>query len=603
MTKTRQSILKLVILDPLFEKKGVLVQLIFSLLLMSLGQSLFLFIIGPFLKTLFGLGLERLTLSGRDLFTQNILQLFPSLALWELPKERVIQNVSSGLFLAASLKAVASYSYQLSASYLSLHVAKVYRDRLFSGLLSLSYVEISKKSAAEWMSLLMNDVLFLQTRFSEIVNSIVRDSTILFAALLTLFFIHWPTALLILICSPAVAFGMGRTGKKISFFADLFQKELAHMADLILEIRKRFYFIKAQQGEKKELLCFEDLNSGYYHLVRRSILIRSIFAPLLEFIGYALLATVIYLINVGFISQEGMDPVNIVIFFASLGAMLQPLRSLGEQIVQWEETRGSLRKSFQVLSSFAQKKKEPIRLQDSKRQGTFNRDISIKRLVSGFLEPRLEAHHLHLGRGHAIALVGPSGSGKSTLLRTLAGLLPPFEWQSDTSLEELVENCSFVSQSPFLFDDSLCNNLLYGQENKEGREDLSLILDLVGIGKEVSAFAQGLDTRIVAIRSNISGGQKQRLVLARALLRHKTILLLDEVTSAIDARSEEEILKRSIEFCHTEQKIILAVTHRLHTLAWFDEVWFLEEGQMRACGTHEELLKQERYRSFYESAF
>ncbi|MBP6218991.1 MAG: hypothetical protein KA436_10440, partial [Oligoflexales bacterium] len=189
--------MKLVILDPLFEKKGVLVQLIFSLLLMSLGQSLFLFIIGPFLKTLFGLGLERLTLSGRDLFTQNILQLFPSLALWELPKERVIQNVSSGLFLAASLKAVASYSYQLSASYLSLHVAKVYRDRLFSGLLSLSYVEISKKSAAEWMSLLMNDVLFLQTRFSEIVNSIVRDATILFAALLTLVLIHWPTVLLI----------------------------------------------------------------------------------------------------------------------------------------------------------------------------------------------------------------------------------------------------------------------------------------------------------------------------------------------------------------------------------------------------------------------
>lgn len=586
------------------EHKVEIAKVIFSLIFLALGQSLLLLILGPFLKILFGLHSPSLQISAKDFISPTMIEFFPVLERFETSRSSMIYFVPITLLAAAFLKALATYVYQLSTSFISLYVAKVYRDKLFSGIMRLSYVQVMSNTPAQWMSQLMGDVLFLQTRFSEIVNTIVRDSTIFCAALITLCFIHWPTAVIVLVSSPFIAYGMGKTGKKISVFAEKFQKELSNIADFILEARKRFFFIKAQNAESYEVFRFSQINTHYFSLVKKSIFIRSIFAPLLEFIGFAILAFVIYLVGHGYFIQKTQS-VNIVVFFATLGVMLRPLRNSGEQLVKWQETKGSLHKSFEVLRSLEDSSKNQTDvLKNLDAHLSPLQELHFDHIVSGFEtdKPIIMGKNLSLKPGTAITLVGPSGSGKSTLLRTFSGLVKPFVWDATISIEEMTERSALISQMPFLFDDTLYDNLIYGNSKPPGISEIHQALRSVGIYDEVMAFDKALDTRIRVIGSNISGGQKQRLVIARTLLRGKSILLLDEITSAVDVASEKEILTHLISLCRQQGWILVSITHRLHTVEFFDSVWFVESGEIKQMGTHQQLLSHARYREFYESS-
>ena len=217
---------------------------------------------------------------------------------------------------------------------------------------------------------------------------------------------------------------------------------------------------------------------------------------------------------------------------------------------------------------------------------------------------RFAAEQLALKPGRAVAVIGPSGAGKSTLLKTLAGLVNPIAWQGNCSWQEFASQVSMVSQEPFLFDDTLRENLLYGLEKSQQptEADIWTALDKVNIAGEVRSWSLGLDSRLRAIGSNISGGQLQRLVIARALLRRRPVWLLDEATAAVDARSERDITQRLIAACHTDNRAMLAVTHRLTWLAQFDEVWFVENGRMELVGPHQELMAHPRYRAYCVSS-
>ena len=168
------------------------------------------------------------------------------------------------------------------------------------------------------------------------------------------------------------------------------------------------------------------------------------------------------------------------------------------------------------------------------------------------------------------------------------------------SWQESIRHVSFVSQEPFLFRDTLLANLTYGLEDLSQSREKAIwdILATVNIDSEVKRLPQGLGTELHAVGSNISGGQLQRLVIARALLRHKWVWLLDEATSAVDAASEKDITDRLIRAAKVEKKSLIAVTHRLTWLPLYDEVWFVEGGRLTYSGHHSELLKDARYRSF-----
>ncbi|MCB9229866.1 MAG: ABC transporter ATP-binding protein [Deltaproteobacteria bacterium] len=592
-------------LKPLLARKRSLVSLCLALAALGLSQSLILFFLGPFLRVLLGSGLHQEQILIQDLLPEGLMKLSGLKAGTGIQTSLLIWTVPGALFFAACIRSVALYGCQLSMAAIALYMSKNYRDRFFEALLQQNFLYIRRRSPAEWMSALMNDVLFLQTRFTDILGSVIRDGIMMCSAIVSLLIICWPLALLLLLISPLVALGMGKTGKRIAYFAEAFQKELAAMASHIFEVRQRFDFIRAQAGEQREIGRWQALNQAYYRMIRRSLLIRAAFAPVMEWLGFLLFAAAIF-----FFSGHSGFPVeingeNLLITLAALGMLLRPLRNVGEQFARFQETWGALQRSLQVFSDTASCHISPKEGSGANQHiaKTKNCDLFIHHVAVGYSScPAVRVENLAILQGQGIAIVGPSGSGKSTLLRCLAGLIEPQIWDTSQEYRSWCQSCSAVAQEPFLFEDSLIDNLLYGHPDAGNLSDSDIweALRRAGVSEDVRLFPDGLNHQIQAVQQNLSGGQIQRLVIARALLRPARVFLLDEATSAIDAAAERSFLHSLLKECRTNQKSLVAVTHRLQCLADFDEIWFLEKGHLVAKGTHATLLLQcSRYREFY----
>ncbi len=584
-------------LSPMLDFPQRLGVIILALIVLSISQSLFLLLLGPFFKSLFTLGqLETIPIT--ELFSSKITDYFPNLADVQLSKQNIIWLIPGGLLIAVFAKGVAGYFFQYNQQALSFHVAKRYRDRLFGAILNRSYHEINKRTPGEWMSVLMNDVLYLQSRYSDFMASFIKDSVLIISALAAMFIIHWQTAMVLLIGSPFLFVILGQISRRISHFAEGWQKDLGKMSGFILSLRKRYPFIQAQQSQSYEIKLFERLNDKYYHTIKKSIFLRSTFSPGLEMFGFLGFSGVLLLLSKRLFGQE-FGPEELIQFLAALGVLLRPLKSLGEQVARLQETKGALQEGYKIFdhefsSSFPEKSTQaPIK----------TNLIKIKYIAAGYNDKvRFIGSKFVLEPGKSIAIVGPSGAGKSTIVRTLVGLLPPIRWDADIDWKKFTQSTSFVSQKPFMFEDSIRNNLIYGLVQKVSEEDIWKSLEKVGIADHIQVLPEGLESKIAAVRSNFSGGQIQRLVIARSLLRGKPFLVLDEATSAIDMENEKLITHHLLKEVSGQRVGLLFVTHRLQWLHNFDEIWFVENGKVKLIGSHNQLLSSQRYSNFIKAS-
>ena len=584
-----------IIIDALKQQKSRLYSIAIALVVLSLTQGIFLLMVGPFLKTLFGAGISTGFVSCSDMMPQSMRHALPGLADIKIDRKLLVIGVPLLMFLAALIKAIATYIYQLHQQAIALFIARRYREKLFEAIISQNFRAISAHSPAHWMSVIMNDVFYLQNSFSDIASCIVKDGILVLSCFLAICVIHLPTAIALVLAAPFLAFGLGKIGKKISWYAHAWQTELAFLAAAVLDIRTRFKFIRSQQGETREMERFSVLNNNYYRIIRRSILLRSAFAPGLEFLGFAVFALFIYLIGQGRWFHH-FTSVDLIQFFAALGILLRPLRNLGEQLTRLQETRGSLKSSRELLK---QLRAIPTSGNPLGKPGLFSHETRINCLSAGYETVAVTVQNVLIAPAKTIAIVGPSGGGKSTLIKALAGLLDPMEWVADLSWHELCGSASLVSQMPFLFDDTIRNNLLYGLSDPfPSDEILWEWLAHTNLADDIKMLSLGLDHRAGAIEKNLSGGQIQRLVIVRALLRNKNIWLFDEATSAIDPATEVKIMSRLIDVCREQGKALLHVTHRPGLLDLFDEIWFIEQGRLLFKGSHQELLSNSRYHTF-----
>lgn len=572
-------------------RKKSLAAALCALAFLGLSQALFLVLIKGFVKALLS-SAERQAYGLQELLPPDFLRFVRVSPDYQVARADLAVFVPVAIIGAGLIMAAALYYYQFHQQVVSMYVAKYLRERLFARILAFGYSRIVSRSPGAWMSVIMNDIMFLQNRLSDLLTALFKDVVIVASCFVFLIFAHPPTAMVLAVLAPFIAFGMGRTGKRIARFAEKFQSELAKIASIVLNIRERFEFVRAQHGEARELAWFRSSNDNYYRMIRKSILIRSAFAPVMELVGFVLFAALLWAVGKGY--WLALTPELMMQFFAAVGLMLRPLREIGEQISRLQESRGALADSLSLL-------RESIAADFgvAARVAGGEAGLSLKSIAAGYDGKTIfSAGGLAIRPGRSVAIVGASGSGKSTLIKTLAGLIRPISWDGSTGWSEFAAATSLVSQDPFLFDDTVRANLVYGTEGASpSDQEILACLRLVKLAEGNTSFIN-LDGHFRALGTNLSGGQIQRLVIVRALLRRKKFILLDEATSAVDALTEEEITRALTGRCAGGDIGLVAVTHRLEWLSLYDEIWFVESGRIAAAGSFNQLKSHAGFAAF-----
>jgi ATP-binding cassette subfamily B protein len=276
--------------------------------------------------------------------------------------------------------------------------------------------------------------------------------------------------------------------------------------------------------------------------------------------------------------------------------LFNPLQELGNVIVTWREVEVSLANFERITSTPIDKKPEkPVMLERVKTL-TFD-NVSFKHLTAN--RNALNNISFEVNSGETIAFVGPSGSGKTTLVKLLVGLYQPYEGDilynntlsKELDLDQLRERIGFVTQDTQLFSGTIRENLLFVRPGATDEECMS-VLQRAACQTLLARADKGLSTVIGEGGVKVSGGEKQRLSIARALLRKPDILVFDEATSSLDSITEEEITETIRNVSELDNQITILIAHRLSTIMHADKIFVLEKGRIIEAGKHFDLLNQ-----------
>lgn len=559
------------VLLPLRRKKWLVAAMFVGATVHAGANALLLAIIGPVAKVLFGRA---------DMDEVDLLEFVPAslgFGPWYFERQSLLLALPIALLLGAFLRSGGGYLFQRYSETSAAFVTLALRRQLFAKIVRAPYLVAGQHSAAEWMSMIINDFFVLQIRLGDLMVAFVRDLLTIIGCLGVLVWFDGRMVFYAFGFITAVLFFLGKLSHFIVSRADRAQALIGSLTDKVLDIRRRFDFIFAQRGAAYEERRFADFNQRYYEFIRPLILVRSVFAPSIELCGLIAIAVVLLAFIFGKVDLAGHDVIMIV---TGLGLVFKPLKNLGEQATRLAETHGIVKKALAFLdvqhdsSLTHHTQMDPgARLASSQAIQIASLSVSVggKSLVVG--------EGLTLRPGEVIAVVGETGSGKSSLLRSLAGLIEPTNWQSNYNWADLSADSTLVGQQPFLFRASLSDNLRYGSSGEISGDTLLSNLDSMALNDLEAVRSKKLNTLFNPLAQDISGGQLQRLTIARALCRNKRLLLFDEATSALDPELERvvfDVIKQRVGqlglYC-------LYITHRPEIVG-SQPLWSVADGKV-----------------------
>lgn len=309
-----------------------------------------------------------------------------------------------------------------------------------------------------------------------------------------------------------------------------------------------------------------------------------------------LVRSVMVVVLLMLIFKETISPGQYFSFLFYSFFLFNPLQELGNVILSWREAEVSLGNFNRILSIPIDKKPEKPVLLEKVNTLTFN-DVSFKHLTAN----RNALNHISFetNSGETIAFVGPSGSGKTTLVKLLVGLYQPLQGDilyngilsKEIDLDQLREKIGFVTQDTQLFSGTIRENLQFVRPGATDEECMD-VLQRAACQTLLARADKGLSTVIGEGGVKVSGGEKQRLSIARALLRRPDILVFDEATSSLDSITEEEITETIRNVSEKENHITILIAHRLSTIMHADSIYVLEKGRIIESGKHADLISQ-----------
>ena len=518
--------------------------------------------------------------------------------------QTLILLIPAAIIIAFTTKGLSLYIAKTTLIKVGQEVTKILQLQLMKSIIKADAEIVDKKHSGKFISHLTFDISMMTNLISVVILNIAKDSLTLIGLIGVMFYQNWRLAIFALIMIPLASFAAKSLGKRIGKVTTQAQEKSGILTTYMLEVFKNHKIIKIFQKENYEFSRAEKfINNLKDRLVKTSmVIVRA--SPIMETLTGFMIAGLIYYSGNLMMKQE-LDINNFFSFLAAMMLAYQPVRSLATINMSINQGLSAAKRIIPLIEQENNIKEKPNALSLETTKGEINfKNISFKYNT----EERkvLNSINLNIIGGEMTSLVGHSGAGKTTILN----LIPRFydkvsgdiliDGQSiyDVSLNSLRNNISLVNQDTTLFDDTIKNNIAYANLDATDDEIIEAA-KLSHCNEFIDKLPNKFDTIIGENGTRLSGGEKQRLSIARAMLKKSKIILLDEATSSLDAETESKI-QEAIKLL-TKDRTTLVIAHRLSTVMSSKTICVVDDGEIVAEGNHQELLqKSEIYKNFYE---
>lgn len=565
---------------------------IFMSLIFTCLEGVMILLLGPLIEQLLG-------------GSRTASPLFGSIIGYFVPPETASAHqmiaFASGIFIVSTLKNLLGYFHSiLTARWREGWFARIQR-LLLRRYLGFGKLYFDKTHTGNIQTVLDDFVNSVSQGYGAIQSAL---SSVIFLILYfsILLYLSWQLTLLAALVFPLLSFSAKAVTKRVGVYSQKRVGLQVKVSELLMEILRGIPLIKLCHSEKRELRRYSELAD---YLIRTDLKIQDRLALLeptqetiVQFFYLLLITAIGVLIHLGHLSAG----VHYLIFILVLRRIMGNVGALIGLRTFLIEHASPLSRVSEVLDDQG----KYYVLGGRRIFRGMKRSMEVHHLSFCYLEgyPVLKDVSFELRRNEMLALVGPSGAGKSTLVHLLLRYYPVARGQisiddrdiNDYSIDSLLDHFSFVSQDPTLFNASLRDNLTYGLWSAFTDEQLWGGLERASLKEMVVDLPNGMDTLIGERGVRLSGGEKQRLALARALLKTSDILVLDEATNSLDVNTERVVQEAITRTLRTQTSIVIA--HRLHTVRNADRIVVLEGGSVHESGTFEDCLRRKGL--FYE---
>ena len=508
------------------------------------------------------------------------------------------------IILAFSAKGISLYIAKILMINVGEEVKKKLQFDMLKSLINADTQFIDEKHSGKFISNLTYDVQHITNLLSTAILNLVKDSLTLIGLLAVMFLQNWKLALISLVMIPLASFASRTLGKRMRKAATQAQEKSGYLTTYLVELFKNHKIAKIFQKENLET---EKADFHLGELMKKNKKISTLLvrmSPIMEVLTGIMIAILIYYSGKLIVNNE----IEVNNFFSFLAAMMlayQPVRSLSTLNMVINQGISAASRILPIVDTVnkIQNDKNAKALEISSGTINFNKIFFKYRNEEKEVLTNL---NLRFEGGKMTALVGHSGSGKSTILN----LIPRFyevnrgeisidnQIISKVSIESLRNKISLVSQETTLFDDTIKNNIKYANE-KATDEEVFEVAKLSNAHDFIEKLPQKYETVIGENGTRLSGGEKQRISIARAMIKNSPIILLDEATSSLDSETESKIQEALNTL--TKNKTTIVIAHRLSTVLNSNNIYLIDSGKVIDNGKHEDLLnKSDLYKNFYE---
>jgi subfamily B ATP-binding cassette protein MsbA len=503
-----------------------------------------------------------------------------------------------GIFL---FKGICNYGQNILMSSIGLRIVADLRNKLYEQIQKQSLAFFTEHSTGVLMSRITNDVLSIQSASSEAVTALVKDTFTLICLIGVIFYTDWKLALIAMIIFPLAIYPISLFGRKIRKVTTSTQITMGTLSSLLQETISGTRIVKAFCMEKYESERFSAENERLFKLNMKTVSVNAISTPLMEFLGGLGIAAIIFYGGYN-VLHGNSTPGTFFSFLAALLMLYEPVKRLTNVNNTINQGIAGGDRIFSIIDLVPDIKDKPgaVNLPPIKNR------IDIENVTFRYEEkPVLKNINLSIKSGTVVAFVGMSGGGKTSLVNLIPRFYDVAEGRvmidghdiRDVTLQSLRSQTAIVTQQTILFNDTVKNNIAYGDIERTDKEIISAA-KMANAHDFIVHLPKGYDSNIGELGTKLSGGEKQRIAIARALLKDAPILILDEATSSLDTEAEIEVQEALDNLMKGRTTLVIA--HRLSTIRNADRIIALVNGEIVEEGNHEALLakKGEYYRLY-----